>query len=85
MTEIEDESATLDGDLIDDGEVAEPLADFDALRDCLVSGEQARIPELLVERVAYDGEAGSISIAFPPAGIKALAGEMAQRKEEAAA
>ena len=70
VTEIDDELATLDGDLIDEAEVAEALADFDALWDCLVSREQARILELLVERVAYDGEAGSISITFRPAGIK---------------
>ena len=84
VTEIDNELATLDGDLIDEAEVAEALADFDALWDCLVSREKARILELLVERVAYDGDAGSISITFRPAGIKTLAGEMAQRKDEAA-
>jgi hypothetical protein len=60
------------------------LADFDVLWDCLVSRERAPILELLIDRVAYDAEAGSISITFRPAGIKALAGELAQRKEEAA-
>ncbi len=84
VTEVDDELATLDGQLIDEAEVAETLADFDALWDCLVSREQARILELLVERVAYEAEAGSISITFRPAGIKALACEMAQRKEDAA-
>ena len=38
--------------------------------------------ELLIERVAYDGE--SISITFRPSGIKTLAVELATRKEEAA-
>ena len=40
--------------------------------------------ELLVERIAYDGQAGSIAITFRPNGIKTLAAELAERKEEAA-
>jgi hypothetical protein len=40
--------------------------------------------ELLVERVNYDGDGGYISITFRPSGIKTLASELAERKEEAA-
>jgi len=84
VTEIDDELATLDGELVDEAEVAAALADFDAVWDCLAPREQARAIELLVERVEYDGDGGSVSITFRPSGIKALAGELANRKEEAA-
>jgi site-specific DNA recombinase len=84
VSEIDSELAALDGDLVDEAEVAAALADFDAVWDCLAPREQARVVELLVERVAYDGGAGNISITFRPAGIKTLAGELTQRKDEAA-
>lgn len=84
ITQIDDELATLEGDLIDEREVATALSDFDAVWDCLAPREQSRVIELLVERVAYDGDGGNISITFRPSGIKALAGELAERKEEAA-
>jgi site-specific DNA recombinase len=84
VSQIDNELAALDGDFVDEAEVAAALVDFDAVWDCVAPREQARIVELLVERVAYDGNAGSISITFRPAGIKSLAGELTQRKEEAA-
>ncbi len=84
MTEIDDELATLEGELVDEAEVTAALADFAAVWDCLAPREQARAVELLVERVEYDSHAGNIEITFRPAGIKTLAGELANRKEEAA-
>ena len=84
VTQIDDELATLEGDLVDEREVAAALADFDALWECLIPREQARAIELLVECIAYDGEGGNVSITFRPTGIKTLASELAQRKEEAA-
>jgi site-specific DNA recombinase len=84
MSEIDSELAALDDDLVDEAEVAAALADFDAVWDCLAPREQARVVELLVERVAYDGNAGSIFITFRPTGLKSLAGELTQRKDEAA-
>ncbi len=83
-TEIDDELATLEGELVDEAEAAAALAGFDGLWDCLAPREQARVVELLVEQVTYDGHAGNIAISFRPAGIKALAGELVNRKEEAA-
>lgn len=84
ITEIDDELATLDGELVDEIEATAALADFNTLWDCLAPREQARVIELLVERVAYDGRAGKIAITFRPAGIKTLASELAERKDEAA-
>jgi hypothetical protein len=40
--------------------------------------------ERFVERVAHDGRAGKIAITFRPTGIKTLASELAERKDEAA-
>jgi len=84
VTEIDDELVTREGDLVDEADVAAALADFDAMWGCLAPREQARVVELVIEHVAYDGKAGSISITFRPAGIKELAGELAKRKVEAA-
>jgi site-specific DNA recombinase len=60
------------------------LADFDAVWDRLAPREQARMIELLIECVAYDGHAGKIAITFRPTGIKTLVAELAQMQEEAA-
>ena len=84
VTEIDDELAALDGDLIEEPEAAAALANFDAVWDCLAPREQSRVIELLVERVIYDGKGSNISITFRPTGIKTLAGELSQRKDEAA-
>src|SRR5262249_27373886 len=42
--------------------------------------EQARVVQLLVERVDYDGSKGKVTITFQPSGIQALADELAQRR-----
>jgi site-specific DNA recombinase len=84
LSEIESELATLDSGLVDEAEVAVALADFDAVWDCLAPREQARVVELLVERVVYDGEGDSVAITFRDTGIKTLATEIADNKERAA-
>ena len=38
--------------------------------------EQVRVVRLLVQRVVYDGEQGTVSVTFHPAGIKTLADEL---------
>lgn len=48
------------------------MAAFDPVWDALSPREQARIMYLLIRRVEYDGEKGSVSITFRPDGIKAL-------------
>ena len=52
--------------------------------ECLVPREQARVVELLIDRITFDGDGGSVSITFRPSGIKIIASELAERKEEAA-
>ena len=41
----------------------------------LVPREQARVLELLIERVEHDGANGDVAITFRPTGIKTLAAE----------
>jgi len=82
LTEIDAELATLRGDLVDEQEVAAALAEFDGVWAALTPREQARVLELLIERVDHDGRAGHVTITFRPSGIKALAVELGE--EEAA-
>ncbi len=84
VTETDSELATLEGNLVDEAEVTAALADFDAVWDCLNPRGQARVVELLVARVVFDGNGGSIAITFHETGIKTLAAELAERMEKAA-
>ncbi len=45
---------------------------FDPVWETLTPREQARVIRLLVQRVDYDGEKGTVSVTFHPAGIKTL-------------
>jgi site-specific DNA recombinase len=42
----------------------------------LAPREQARILELLIDRVDYDGERGQVSLTFRPCGIRSLTQEL---------
>jgi hypothetical protein len=84
LSEIESELVSLEGDLVDESEVAAALSEFDAVWACLAPRERARIVELLVDQVVYDHDRGGVAIAFREAGIKTLAAEMAEREERAA-
>lgn len=70
-------------------EVAAALEQFGPVWDSLAPREQARLVQLLIEKVDYDGANGRVAITFYPAGIKTLADELAaeqqtQRKEKRA-
>ncbi|MFM9118063.1 MAG: recombinase zinc beta ribbon domain-containing protein, partial [Planctomycetota bacterium] len=84
LTEIDNELISLRGKLVDETEVARALADFDTTWETLAPREQARVLELLVERVEYDSERGRISLTFHPTGIKSLTRELASHQEDAA-
>ncbi len=64
--------------LVDEKEVARALAVFDPVWDTLAPREQARVIRLLVQRVDYDGEKGTVSVTFHPAGMKILSREFAE-------
>ncbi len=72
LTEIEQELDALRATEIDPAEVRAALADFAPVWDSLSPKEQARILQLLVERVEYDGEASTVSVTIRPTGIRTL-------------
>ncbi|HEX8912204.1 MAG TPA: hypothetical protein VF796_07575, partial [Humisphaera sp.] len=65
-------------------EVEAALASFDPAWDQLSPKDRARAVRLLVERVAYDGAAGTVAVTFRPCGIRTLAAEQEHRATEAA-
>jgi site-specific DNA recombinase len=83
LSEIREETTALQRDQIDEAEVAGALAAFDPVWDALSPREQGRILQLLIDRVDYDGAAGTVSITFQPNGIKTLA-QGADEQENAA-
>ena len=83
LAEIRTEMERLQGETVTDGDVAEALAAFDPVWEQLSLREQSRILQLLIERVDYDGEDGSVAVTFRPTGIATLTDEL--QVEEAAA
>jgi site-specific DNA recombinase len=81
-TEINEQVIALGRTIVDEREVTLALSAFDPVWEALTPREQARIVQLLVERVEYDGRASKVSIRFHPAGIKTLAGEVAEQRKE---
>ena len=64
--------AELDRESITRCEAEAVFSDFDAVWKNLSPKEQARLIALLVARVEYDGEAGTVSVTFRPNGISSL-------------
>lgn len=77
-TQVREELIRLGRELVDENEVARALAVFDPVWDTLAPREQIRVIRLLVQRVDYDGEKGTVSVTFHPAGIKMLSREFAE-------
>ena len=61
---------------MDPDDLKTALGLFDPVWDVLYPAEQARIIELLIERIEYDGSTGKLAVTFHRAGIKALAQEV---------
>jgi site-specific DNA recombinase len=80
--EIKQEILALGGAAIDETEVALALSVFDPVWESLTPHEQGRIVQLLVEQVDYDGARDKVAITFHPSGVKALADELAGRREK---
>jgi site-specific DNA recombinase len=76
MTELRERAVALGREIVDEGEVADALAAFDPVWDTLTPREQARVVRLLVRRVEYDGDAGTVSLVFHPEGLRGLADEV---------
>ncbi|MEP0847343.1 MAG: recombinase family protein [Phycisphaerae bacterium] len=78
LTEVRERHVVLTRELVDEREVVQALSLFDPVWESLTPREQARIVQLLVERVDYDGKTGSVAVTFRPTGIKALAEKAAE-------
>ncbi len=85
LAQVRDQVQTLRQEGLDAEEAARSLAAFDPVWAALVPREQAHLVQLLVERVDYDGSKGKVSITFHPAGIQALAQELARHQQEMSA
>ena len=83
LTEIQEQVIALSRRMIDEGDVARALEVFDPVWELLSPKEQARIIQLLIERVEYDGENAKVAITFRSTGLRALGDE--RGAEEAAA
>ncbi len=67
---------------LDEAEATRVLAGLDPAWGTMTPQEQARVVQLLVSRVDYDGAHGKVSITFHPLGLKTLAGDMLGRNSE---
>jgi hypothetical protein len=72
-TQVREELIALGRQLVDEKEAARALTLFDPVWDSLSPREQVRVMQLLIERVDYDGEKGTVSVTFHPTGMGALA------------
>jgi site-specific DNA recombinase len=77
LTEVKEEIIALERGIVDEGDAAHALAEFDPVWEALSPREQARVIDLLIDRIDFDGASGRISITFHPSGIKAFAEEQA--------
>ncbi|MFO7654126.1 MAG: hypothetical protein R6X25_09925 [Candidatus Krumholzibacteriia bacterium] len=82
LAQVRDELARLGRDLLDEDEAIRALAAFDPVWETLTLREQARVLQLLIQRVDYDGDKGTVSVTFHPAGIETLSREYADSVTE---
>ncbi len=80
--EIGEEILTLGQAQVTQEEVEHALEAFEPVWDALAPREQARIVQLIVERVDFDGNNDQVSVTFHPTGIRTLADEIAGRSQE---
>ena len=72
---VDEEVAALGGQRIDPADLRAALAAFDPVWNHLEPAEQARVIQLLIERIDYDGGTGNLAITFRPGGVRTLAAE----------
>lgn len=78
LTVINEELIKMELDTVVSSDVKKALEAFTPIWDVLYLKEKVRIIQLLIQRVSYNGEDGTIAITFHPSGIKRLAAEMSQ-------
>jgi len=72
LPELDARIAELECQTVTQAEARAALADFDSLWESLIPREQARLLNLLISTVEYDGEAGTVSVTFRPTSIRSL-------------
>jgi site-specific DNA recombinase len=82
MTRLRGQREAVQQERLDEAEATRALAGLDPAWDTLTPDEQARVVQLLVSRVDYDGARGQVSITFHPLGLKTLAGDLLGRQSE---
>jgi site-specific DNA recombinase len=75
LTTLKEQTLAAERERVDPADVRAALASFAPVWEQLGPKEQARVVQLLVERVDYDGSAGTVAVTFRPTGIQALARE----------
>ncbi|HDS15141.1 MAG TPA: recombinase family protein [Proteobacteria bacterium] len=72
ITVIREETIAVQRETLEDGDLEKALAAFDPIWQSLAPREQARVIKALVERVAYNGRDGKVTVTFRSPGIKAV-------------
>ena len=75
LDEVERELAGLRAMRIEVGDLRAALQAFDPVWERLTAAEQARVVQLLVERIDYDGATRKLAMTFKPVGVRSLAAE----------
>jgi site-specific DNA recombinase len=84
LAAVEGELATLRAQRIDPDDLRSVLEAFDPVWEQLTPTEQAKVVQLLIERVDYDGETGRLAITLRPTGVRTLAAQPGQSMEAGA-
>jgi site-specific DNA recombinase len=77
LARVREELHVLRSHQIHEDDVWTALGQFDNCWEVLTPPEQARLVQLLVDRVEYDGADGNLSITLRPTGIRTLVNELA--------
>jgi len=78
LAQVREELTRLERGMIDENEASRAMAAFDPVWETLTLREQARVLNLLIQRVDYDGDKGTVSVTFHPTGIETLSREFAK-------
>jgi site-specific DNA recombinase len=84
LVEIAAELEALANATVNQADVSQALSLFDPVWDVLFPAEQERIIRLLIDHIDYDGNAGKMAIDFAPTGLRGLAGEIDDARDEIA-
>lgn|GEM_PF-6251861 len=72
LAELAAELQELRNDAFDEQDLVPALQQFDPVWNSLTTREQARLVQLLIEQVGYDGRSGKVTVSLRSAGLKEL-------------